>query len=211
VNVLRISKQKRVIEIERINTQVKSTETLFKQIIKKLKTESYIIKEKHKERLIISKKFGIKKLFFSLTDKVEENILELEIFLYIIKIPKNVKKWLEGQTFGLKHTFWMFLFALFILFVPIIIIGYFDTQVLKNGFIIILSIIAFFGMFGILAKQVINKNQKKLKFDVEKAKEEIIRVLKECKEFKGKKIICWKCFKEIKKGQKKCPFCGTEL
>ncbi|MCG3256046.1 MAG: hypothetical protein KAU62_08165, partial [Candidatus Heimdallarchaeota archaeon] len=86
----------------------------------------------------------------------------------------------------------------------------FQRILLIVGIILMCSGIIASGVLFIVNR--IKRNRKfRRKSEVEKLSFEISKLVMEYTESTSDKMICWKCFKEISVGLKKCPECGTNI
>lgn len=112
----------------------------------------------------------------------------------------------------------MILFTSAAFLIPLIIfVAYRDTlpAKLQNALLILGIILMSSGVLAFLLFLVINQiritRNIKIKNEVNRISTEILRLILEYSESKSGKMICWKCFKEIKKGLTTCPECGIKL
>ncbi len=171
-------------------------------------------KEKSTHQLVFQKKVIGKNVFFEIHDIDDENFFELDIFSYKFNIPY----WFNRTFLGLKLIVWLILLTSAILLIPLIIfVAYRDNlsegwqnALLISGIILMSSGALFFIVFLLLNK--IEKTRiGRLKNEINKISTEILRLAMEYSERKSDKIICWKCFEEIKEGMNTCPKCGIKL
>ena len=210
------SKEIFVSEVIRSNT--KDILSFFKYIEKNLQKENLHLKEVSQKRILLSKKIAGKLIHFEFQDTENENFFLLEIFSYKFVLNTILPKWVQWNFLGLKMGIWLLLFLIGVLLTPLIIyIGFREN--LSEEFQRILLIVGIILMCsGVIASGVLfisNRLKRNRKFrrksEVEKLSSEISRLVMEYSESTSGKRICWKCFKEISVGLKKCPECGTNI
>ncbi len=210
------SKEIFVSEVIRSNT--KDILSFFKYIEKNLQKENLHLKEVSQKRILLSKKIAGKLIHFEFQDTENENFFLLEIFSYKFVLNTTLPKWVQWNFLGLKMGIWLLLFLIGVLLTPLIIyIGFREN--LPEEFQRILLIVGIILMCsGVIASGVLfisNRLKRNRKFrrksEVEKLSSEISRLVMEYSESTSGKMICWKCFKEISVGLKKCPECGTNI
>ena len=210
------SKEIFVSEVIRSNT--KDILSFFKYIEKNLQKENLHLKEVSQKRILLSKKIAGKLIHFEFQDTENENFFLLEIFSYKFVLNTTLPKWVQWNFLGLKMGIWLLLFLIGVLLTPLIIyIGFREN--LPEEFQRILLIVGIILMCsGVIASGVLfisNRLKRNRKFrrksEVEKLSSEISRLVMEYSESASGKMICWKCFKEISEGLKKCPECGTNI
>ena len=210
------SKEIFVSEVIRSNT--KDILSFFKYIEKNLQKEKLHLKEVSQRRILLSKKISGKSIYFEFQDTENENFFLLEIFSYKFVLNTTLPKWVQWNFLGLKLGIWLFLVLIGGLLTPLIIyLGFRDNLPEEfQGILLIVGIILMCS--GVIASGVlfianhIRRNRKfRRKSEVEKLSAEISRLIMEYSESTSNKMICWKCFKEISVGLKKCPECGTNI
>ena len=212
------NKSKEIFVSEVIRSNAKDILSFFKYIEKNLQKENLHLKEVSQKRILLSKKITGKLIYFEFQDSENENFFLLEIFSYKFVLNTTLPKWVQGNFLGLKMGIWLLLILIGGLLTPLIIyIGFREN--LPEEFQRILLIVGIILMCsGLIASGVLfiaNRLKRNRKFrrksEVEKLSSEISRLVMEYSESTSDKMICWKCFKEISVGLKKCPECGTNI
>lgn len=212
------NQSKEIFVSEVIRSNAKDILSFFKYIEKNLQKENLHLKEVSQKRILLSKKITGKLIYFEFQDSENENFFLLEIFSYKFVLNTTLPKWVQGNFLGLKMGIWLLLILIGGLLTPLIIyIGFREN--LPEEFQRILLIVGIILMCsGLIASGVLfiaNRLKRNRKFrrksEVEKLSSEISRLVMEYSESTSDKMICWKCFKEISVGLKKCPECGTNI
>ncbi len=212
------NQSKKIFVSEVIRSNAKDILSFFKYIEKNLQKENLHLKEVSQKRILLSKKITGKLVYFEFQDSENENFFLLEIFSYKFVLNTTLPKWVQGNFLGLKMGIWLLLILIGGLLTPLIIyIGFREN--LPEEFQRILLIVGIILMCsGLIASGVLfiaNRLKRNRKFrrksEVEKLSSEISRLVMEYSESTSDKMICWKCFKEISVGLKKCPECGTNI
>lgn len=209
---------KEIFVSEVIRSNAKELLSFFKYIEKNLQKENLRLKEVSQKRILLSKKISGKSVYFEFQDTENENFFLLEIFSYKFVLNTTLPKWVQWDFLGLKSGIWLLLILIGGLLTPLIIyLGFREN--LPEDFQRILLIVGIILMCsGVIASGVlfianrIKRNRKfRRKSEIEKLSFKISRLVMEYSESTSDKMICWKCFKEISVGLKKCPECGTNI
>lgn len=212
------NQSKEIFVSEVIRSNAKEILPFFKYIEKNLQKEKLHLKEVSQKRILLSKKISGKSVYFEFQDTENENFFLLEIFSYKFVLNTILPKWVQWNFLGLKLGIWLLLILIGGLLIPLIIyLGFrenlpeeFQRILLIVGIILMCSGIIASGVLFIVNR--IKRNRKfRRKSEVEKLSFEISKLVMEYTESTSDKMICWKCFKEISVGLKKCPECGTNI
>ncbi len=212
------NQSKEIFVSEVIRSNAKEILSFFKYIEKNLQKEKLHLKEVSQKRILLSKKISGKSVYFEFQDTENENFFLLEVFSYKFVLNTILPKWVQWNFLGLKLGIWLLLILIGGLLIPLIIyLGFrenlpeeFQRILLIVGIILMCSGIIASGVLFIVNR--IKRNRKfRRKSEVEKLSFEISKLVMEYTESTSDKMICWKCFKEISVGLKKCPECGTNI
>ncbi len=212
------NQSKEIFVSEVIRSNAKEISSFFKYIEKNLQKEKLHLKEVSQKRILFSKKISGKTVYFEFQDTENENFFLLEIFSYKFVLNTTLPKWVQRNFLGLKLGIWLILILTGGLLTPLIIyIGFrenlpeeFQRILLIFGIILMCSGVIASGVLFITNR--IKRNRKfRRKSEVDKISPEIFRLVLEYSESTSDKMICWKCFKEINVGLRKCPECGTNI